>query len=388
MIGSYFLSKLFPEFFESEKSGGMLLFACTVISLIIANSFFGHLYASFWHTHLHFIYLNLSIEQWINDGLMTIFFLLVGLEIKRELYVGELASFKRSLLPIVAAIFGMITPALFYLIFNIGKPSASGFGIPMATDIAFVIGVMALFRDRVPMSLKIFITALAIIDDIGSVIVIGLFYSQKLSLMYLAMALGIYLILFLLNRFNVQKIIFYIIPGFFLWYVMLKSGIHPTISGILLAFVIPFKKNVQESPSLQLQHFLHKPVAFFILPLFALANTALFLAVDWKTLFINPISIGITTGLIIGKPLGIFLSVFALVKLKICQLPRDVNWQQMLGVSILGGIGFTMSIFITNLAFVNSGIIQNAKIIILISSFIAGLMGTFVLLYHGVLRRK
>lgn len=380
MFRSYFVSKLFPEFFESEKSGGILLFVCTIISLIITNTFLGHLYTSFWHTHIHFIDLNLSLEQWINDGLMTFFFLLVGLEIERELYIGELASFKRSILPIIAAIFGMIVPALLYLIFNIGHFSASGFGIPMATDIAFVIGVLALFGDRIPMSLKIFITALAIIDDIGSVIVIGLFYSHGLSLMYLGIAVVIYLFLFLLNRFKVQKIIFYIIPGFFLWYVMLKSGIHPTISGILLAFAIPFKKDDQNSPSFRLQHFLHKPVAFFILPLFALANTALLLSVDWKTLFINPISMGIMTGLIIGKPLGILLCVFTLVKLKIGQLPRGATWPQMIGVSILGGIGFTMSIFMTNLAFTDISIIQNAKIIILISSLIAGLMGAWVLI--------
>jgi len=378
------LTKLFVEFFENEQASGIILILCTVTSIAIANSYFGKGYLDFWHTKVGLeigdtIFLKFSLEHWINDGLMAIFFLLIGLEIERELYVGELSNSKNASLPIVAAIGGMVTPALLHFLLNRGTETQAGVGIPMATDIAFALGVLALLGSRVPISLKIFLTALAIIDDLGAIVIIALFYVGDFSLLYLLLALGIFAGLLILNRLGVHRLPFYLIPGFVMWYFMLKSGIHATIGGVLLAFAIPFAHGDEESPSYKLQHFLHRPVAFIIMPLFALANTGIALTGNWIEGLATSNSLGIFAGLFFGKPLGIALFSVLAVKLGLSQLPSDVFWRHIIGAGFLGGIGFTMSIFITLLAFGNLEIVQSSKISILLSSFLAGTVGFLIL---------
>ena len=364
-------TQLYKDFFESEKSGGLVLIAFTLISLAIANSAFGNLYLHFWET----TFAGHSIEHWINDGLMTIFFLLIGLELEREIYQGELSNIKDALLPIFGAIGGMIIPAAIFLLFNFGTETQSGAGIPMATDIAFALGILSLLGNRVPTSLKIFLTALAVIDDLGAIMIIAIFYTKALFWSNLIIALGFFSFLLALNRLKVRNLIPYLIGGVFMWYFMLHSGVHATITGVLLAFAIPFGNGGEKSTSYILQHFLHKPVAFIILPIFALANTAIVIGTDFTTIITQNYSIGIALGLIIGKPLGIITILFIAIKLGWCQLPNDLNWKSILGVGFLAGIGFTMSIFITLLAFENETIINNAKFIILLASLVAGLIG-------------
>lgn len=364
-------TKLFKDFFESEKAGGLILIACTLISLALANSVFSSGYLHFWHTN----FAGQPIEYWINDGLMVIFFLLIGLELEREVYLGELSNIKNALLPIFGAIGGMLVPAALYLFFNFGTNTQSGAGIPMATDIAFALGILSLLGNRVPTSLKIFLTALAVIDDLGAILVIAIFYTKTLFWNNLLIALGIFVLLLIFNRMKVRNLIPYLIGGVVMWYFMLNSGVHATITGVLLAFAIPFGNGNKKSTSFILQHFLHKPVAFIILPIFALANTAIILSSNMGEILTQHYSIGIALGLIIGKPLGIFALSFLAVKLGICQLPSDLNWKSIIGVGFLGGIGFTMSIFVTLLAFDDSTIINNAKFIILLSSLTAGIIG-------------
>ena len=364
-------TQLYKDFFESEKSGGLVLIAFTLISLAIANSAFGNSYLHFWET----TFAGHSIEHWINDGLMTIFFLLIGLELEREIYQGELSNIKDALLPIFGAIGGMIIPAAIFLLFNFGTETQSGAGIPMATDIAFALGILSLLGNRVPTSLKIFLTALAVIDDLGAIMIIAIFYTKALFWSNLIIALGFFSFLLVLNRLKVRNLIPYLIGGVFMWYFMLHSGVHATITGVLLAFAIPFGNGGEKSTSYILQHFLHKPVAFIILPIFALANTAIVIGTDFTTIITQNYSIGIALGLIIGKPLGIITILFIAIKLGWCKLPNDLNWKSILGVGFLAGIGFTMSIFITLLAFENETIINNAKFIILLTSLVAGLIG-------------
>ena len=364
-------TQLYKDFFESEKSGGLVLIAFTLISLAIANSAFGNSYLHFWET----TFAEHSIEHWINDGLMTIFFLLIGLELEREIYQGELSNIKDALLPIFGAIGGMIIPAAIFLLFNFGTETQSGAGIPMATDIAFALGILSLLGNRVPTSLKIFLTALAVIDDLGAIMIIAIFYTKALFWSNLIIALGIFSFLLVLNRLKVRNLIPYLIGGVFMWYFMLHSGVHATITGVLLAFAIPFGNGGEKSTSYILQHFLHKPVAFIILPIFALANTAIVIGTDFTTIITQNYSIGIALGLIIGKPLGIITILFIAIKLGWCQLPNELSWKSILGVGFLAGIGFTMSIFITLLAFENETIINNAKFIILLASLVAGLIG-------------
>ena len=377
------LTKLFIEFFESEQVSGIILILCTVTSIVIANSYFGKDYLDFWHTKIGFeiggIALKYSLEHCINDGLMAIFFLLIGLEIERELYIGELSDLKNSTLPVIAAIGGMATPALLHFLLNRGTETQAGVGIPMATDIAFALGVLALLGSRVPISLKIFLAALAIIDDLGAIIIIALFYVRDFSLLYLVLALVIFTGLLILNRLGVHRLPLYLILGFFMWYFMLKSGIHATIAGVLLAFAIPFARGDEESPSYKLQHFIHKPVAFIIMPLFALANTGIALTGSWIDGLATSNSLGIFIGLFFGKPLGIALFSVLAVKLGLSQLPSDVSWRHIIGAGFLGGIGFTMSIFITLLAFGNPEIIQSSKISILLGSFVSGTVGFLIL---------
>lgn len=367
------LSQLFEDFFKSEKAGGLILLACTVISLLLSNSIFGNTYLHFWHTNFE----GQSIEYWINDGLMTIFFLLIGLELEREIYIGELSNIKKSLLPIFGALGGMIVPAGLYLYFNFGTTTQSGAGIPMATDIAFALGILSLLGKKVPVSLKIFLTALAVIDDLGAILVIALFYTKTIFWTNLLIALGIFGLLLILNRLKVKNLIPYLIGGILMWYFMLHSGVHATVTGVLLAFAVPFGNGNEKSTSYVLQHLLHKPVAFFILPLFALANTAISLNGDLGEILTQHYSIGIATGLIVGKPLGIFVLSLLAVKLGVCQLPSDLNWKSILGVGFLGGIGFTMSIFVTLLAFEDATIINNTKFVIILSSLVAGTIGYF-----------
>jgi NhaA family Na+:H+ antiporter len=373
------LSQLFREFFNSEKSSGLVLIACTVLSLLLANLFIGQSYIDFWHLKAGFVIgdinLRLSIEHWINDGLMAAFFLLVGLEIERELYVGELSSIKNASLPIVAAIGGMLIPALFHFGLNAGTDTQSGFGIPMATDIAFALGILSLAGSRVPNSLKIFLTALAIIDDLGAILVIAIFYTAELKINYLLAALGIYAALIVIGRLKVYQLIWYALGGLVMWYCMLQSGVHATITGVLLAFAIPFGKGDEKSISYKLQHWLHKPVAFFIVPVFALANTGIIFSGNIVEALIHHNSLGIILGLVLGKPIGILLLCFVAVKIKWARLPFGVGWMQLAGAGVLAGIGFTMSIFITLLAFGNAEVIQHSKIAILLSSLVAGVAG-------------
>jgi NhaA family Na+:H+ antiporter len=365
------LTRLFNEFFDSEKAGGILLICCTAISLLLANSFLQDGYLQVWNFQIG----GHSSTHWINDGLMTIFFLLIGLELEREIYKGELSSIKNASLPIFAALGGLLVPAGLFLLFNIGTDTQAGAGIPMATDIAFAIGILALLGNRVPASLKVLLTAIAVIDDLGAIIIIAVFYTSTLAFTNLFIALGIFGMLLIFNRLKVHSLIPYLIGGVAMWYFMLHSGVHATITGVLLAFAIPFGDGGEKSPSYILQHWLHRPVAFFILPLFALANTCITIDSGWQTGLTHTNSIGIYAGLIVGKPLGIFLFSFTTVSLGLCALPQDLKWQQVIGVGLLAGIGFTMSIFITLLAFDNSDLITQSKIAILIASLVAGTLG-------------
>jgi NhaA family Na+:H+ antiporter len=368
-------TKVFKEFFDSEKSGGLVLIACTILSLTLANSNFGTDYHDFFQTQ----FARHSLEHWINDGLMTIFFLLIGLELEREIYQGELSNIKDALLPIFGALGGMFVPAGIFLLFNYGTSTQSGAGIPMATDIAFALGILSLLGNRVPTSLKVFLTALAVIDDLGAIIIIAIFYTKTLFWTNLFIALGIFTILLVFNRMKVRNLIPYLVGGVAMWYFMLHSGVHATITGVLLAFAIPFGNGDEKSTSYILQHFLHKPVAFIILPIFALANTAIIFSGNIAQTLTQNNSLGIAIGLVLGKPLGIFLLTFLSVTFGICKLPTDLNWKSIFGVGLLGGIGFTMSIFVTLLAFDNETIINSSKLIILISSLTAGLLGFLTL---------
>lgn len=368
-------TKLFKDFFESEKAGGLVLIACTLASLALANSSFGSGYHDFFHAKVA----GLSVVHWINDLLMAIFFLLIGLELEREIYVGELSNIKDALLPIFGAMGGIVVPSSIFLLFNYGTVTQSGAGIPMATDIAFALGILSLLGNRVPTSLKVFLTALAVIDDLGAIIVIAIFYTKTLLWSNFFIAMGIFALLLILNKMKVRKLTPYLIGGIVMWYFMLHSGIHATITGVLLAFAIPFGNGDEKSTSYILQHYLHKPVAFFILPIFALANTAIVFSGDIAQTLTENNSIGIALGLIVGKPLGIFLLTFLAVTFGLCKLPSDLNWKSIFGVGLLGGIGFTMSIFITLLAFDDETTINNSKLVILISSLTAGILGFLTL---------
>lgn len=376
------LTEAFKDFFENERAGAMILIACTLVSLTVANTTFGPSYLQFWQGYLG----PLSVEHWVNDGLMAIFFLMIGLELEREIYAGELSDFKSALLPIFAAIGGVAVPALIHFSFNSGLPTQAGIGIPMATDIAFAIGVLALLGSRVPASLKVFLVALAVIDDLIAVIVIAVFYTSELSVGYLAASLGVLGLLVVMNRLGVMTLIPYLILGVVAWFFMLKSGVHATIAGVLLAFTIPFthKRDDADSPSYRLEHALHKPVVFLILPIFALANTGIVIGADWASDLTSTNSLGIILGLVAGKPIGVTLLVVAAVAFGLCKLPLDLNWKHVIGAGFLAGIGFTMSIFITNLAFTGSAdLINDSKMAILLASLTAGTIGFIFLKLFG-----
>jgi NhaA family Na+:H+ antiporter len=365
------VTKAFMSFFESEKAGGLILLLCTAFSLVISNTSFSESYFAIWHHPIA----NHSFEHWINDGLMAIFFLMIGLELEREVYKGELSKFKDAILPISGALGGMLFPALIFLLFNFGTKTQSGLGIPMATDIAFALGILSLVGKNVPNSLKVFLTALAVIDDLGAIIVIALFYTKTLYFVNLIISLSIFGGLLILNRMKVNNLWIYLIAGVFMWYFMLNSGVHATITGVLLAFAIPFQDGSEKSISYKLQHFLHKPVVYFILPLFALCNTAIIIGADWMQNFSEEYSLGILFGLIIGKPLGIIVFSYLVIKVGLAKLPKELSMKKLLGAGFLGGIGFTMSIFISLLAFDDAEIINNAKFMILAASLVSGIVG-------------
>jgi Na+:H+ antiporter, NhaA family len=420
------LLKPINEFLHREASGGILLIICTVIALVWANTLWFQSYYDLWHTHISFsignlLTLDYSIHHWINDGLMVIFFFTVGLEIKRELLVGELSTRQKASLPIAGALGGMIAPAILYTLFNSGTEGSDGWGIPMATDIAFVVGIMALLGNRVSIALKIFVLALAIADDIGAVLVIAIFYTSEISVLALVIAGIVLVLLFILNKLGTMSLIPYMILGIILWLAFLKSGVHATIAGVLLAFTIPassrydtnkFSERVKQlinhfdstgdhwknvlnnserqndvlaieescekilTPLQRFEHELHPWVAFFIIPVFALANAGVTLmSLDILEALTSSVSLGIIIGLFFGKQIGIFIFSFIAVKLKLASLPEGINWKNLYGAGILAGIGFTMSLFIAGLAFNNPALLDLSKIGILTGSIISGIVG-------------
>jgi NhaA family Na+:H+ antiporter len=378
------LTQVFTQFFKSNQSGGMLLLLCTAISLFLTNTFPGAAYQHFWEIELgpktDSFHLHQSLAEWINDGLMTVFFLLVGLEIRRELYVGELSSRKKALLPVMGALGGMVVPALFYFVLNINSPETiSGIGIPTATDIAFAIAIMGALGDKVPPALKVFLTALAIIDDLGAIVIIAVFYGSGFSIPYLLLTAGLFGFLLLLNKLKVHSLAVYLSLGLVLWFLMLHSGVHATLAGVLLAFAIPFQRGDKEGASHRLEEWLQRPVALLIIPLFALANTAIAINGDLLGNLGSAESLGIMLGLVLGKPIGIFTAALLSQKLKIAEIAHTINKPMLWGAGMLGGIGFTMAIFVTNLAFDQAFFIELGKVSILLASTIAAVGGYFVL---------
>jgi Na+:H+ antiporter, NhaA family len=377
------LTALFSEFFDSEKASGIVLLLSAITALLIANSSFGKSFLDFWHIKMGFdlgpLHLKYNLLHWINDGLMAVFFLMIGLEIEREIYCGELADLKNAALPIFAALGGMLIPAGIYLGVNLGKPTQNGFGIPMATDIAFALGALALIGSRIPSSIKIFLTAFAIIDDLGAMVVIALFYAEGFSLTYLLLALAIFILLLFLNRRGVNSIPIYLLVGVLMWYLMLQSGVHAAITGVLLAFAIPFRDGNPSAASSRIQHFLHKPVAFGIMPLFALANTGILISESLLGNILSFHTVGIFAGLLFGKPLGILLFSVLAIRFGFAKLADDIRYKDLFGAALLGGIGFTMSIFITILAFGETGFAQSSKIAVILASLASGLAGLWIL---------
>ena len=381
------LSKPFKWFFQLEAASGLVLLIAAIIALIISNSDFSDLYFHILEQYL-FIGINtfglkLSVHHWINDALMAIFFFFVTLEIKREFIQGELSNLKKALLPIIAAVGGMVIPALFYIVINLdNSETLNGWAIPSATDIAFSLGILSLLGSRVPISLKIFLTALAIIDDLGAILIIAFFYSGDLSISYLSLMLISYILLLTLNKFGYKKFLPYLIIGIFMWYFTYKSGIHATIAGVLLASTIPHRqKNKDFSLLIKIEHLISPYVAFIIMPLFAFANAGVSLSGLSISSLMLPVPLGILSGLFFGKQLGVMLFSFISVKLKIAQMPDNSSWMSIYGVSILTGIGFTMSLFVGNLAFAeNTQHIDGVKIGVLAGSLLSTVFGYFLLL--------
>lgn len=363
------LRSTLKDFFDNEKAGGIVLIVCTLVSMLLANLYFP--YAVLWRSEVG----GMELVHWINDGLMAVFFLLVGLELKREFLAGELSNVKKAVTPIFAAIGGVVTPAMLYFLLNRHSGDMSGVGIPMATDVVFALGVLSLLGNRVPISIKVFLTALAVIDDMCAILVIAVFYSQSIDLLNLSVSIGVMAVLIVMNRMQIKVIVIYLIGGVVMWYFMLHSGVHASITGVLLALVIPFERSADESPAQYLQGFLHKPVAFFILPLFALANTSIEVSLDTFSSLLTPISLGIIGGLLFGKPLGILLFSYLAVKFRLGSLPLALKWKHITGIGFLGGIGFTISIFMSVLAFDDVDVIAQSKFSVLIASFVAGSIG-------------
>lgn len=370
------------DFTKSTYFGSALLFLCVITSLVIANTSLADDFQALLDYVIGYenssIELKYSVSSWINDGLMAVFFLLVGLEIKRELLEGELASLKKAALPVMSAFGGAIIPALIYFAFNMGKDTAHGWGIPMATDIAFALAVISLLGKSVPASLKIFLAALAIIDDLIAILVIALFYSSELNFMYLLYVGGLTALLVVFNRMKITKLYFYIIPGLFIWYFIHHSGIHATIAGVIVAFTIPMsakQAKTKTSPLEGLEHMLGAPVNLLIIPLFALVNTNITYVAGMLEGLFSSLGLGIMMGLLVGKVVGISLVCYLAVKFKIASLPEGSKWSHMIGVGFLAGIGFTMSIFISILSFDDVTYVNEAKFSILITSAVAGVLG-------------
>ncbi len=383
-----YISKPFKYFFKLESASGLVLLFSAIIALWISNSAFSSHYFGILETKLFLgidkFGLKLSVLHWINDVLMAIFFFLVSLEIKREFLQGELSNPKQALLPIIGAVGGMVVPALFYIIININDATTlKGWAIPSATDIAFSLGVLSLLGKRVPISLKVFLTALAIIDDLGAIVIIAFFYSGNIQIQYLFLMLISIIILIYLNKFNVRKFLPYLLIGILLWDFTHNSGVHATIAGVLLALVIPHdKKNNKKSLLLKLEHSISPYVAFGIMPIFAFANAGVSLeGLKFSTL-LNPVPLGIVCGLFFGKQIGVFLFSYLAVKFKIADMPNNANWISFYAVGILTGIGFTMSLFVGNLAFVeNLEYMSGVKIGVLFGSFLSTIFGYFLLLF-------
>jgi len=382
-----YISKPFKWFFKLEAASGLVLLFAAIIALYISNSNLADLYFSTLNKYL-FIGINnfglkLSVIHWINDALMAIFFFFVTLEIKREFLQGELSNIKQALLPIIAAVGGMLVPALFYVFINFGdSETLKGWAIPSATDIAFSLGVLSLLGKRVPLSLKVFLTALAIIDDLGAIVIIALFYSGDLSIKYLFLMLSAFIILLLINKFNIKKFLPYLIVGLFLWDFTHNSGIHATIAGVLLAMTIPHRKKEKDfSLLIKIEHAISPYVAFGIMPLFAFANAGVSLEGLTFGSLLNKVPLGILLGLFIGKQLGVFIFSYVSIKTKIAQMPSDTSWYNFYGVGVLTGIGFTMSLFVGNLAFAeNIQYMDGVKIGVLTGSLLSTLFGYFLIL--------
>jgi len=425
---SFTILSAIERFLERESAGGFLLFGSAVIAMVLANTALSQGYFDFWHTEAGLAVgsfeLKMSLGHWINDGLMAIFFLVIGLEIKRELMVGELSSVSKAAFPAVAALGGMIAPALIYFTLNMGADgNPDGFGIPMATDIAFALGFLMLLGKRVPLALKVFLVSLAVIDDLGAIVVIAIFYSSSVDWSSMLWAAAIVAVLIGLGRLGVRNLGVYILLGVVLWYFVYQSGIHTTIAGVALALTIPVRQRISsqsfvdtcqleletfgqaehkrknillsseqqdalekigeaytqvQNPLVRLEHALHPFSAFLIMPLFALANAGVVVG-GGSLSFLQPVSLGIIIGLLIGKPLGIIGLSFIADRLGWCCKPASVSWRQLIGVGMLGGVGFTMSIFITQLAFTDDGVISSAKLAILAASLLAGLAGVLYL---------
>ncbi|RUX32202.1 Na+/H+ antiporter NhaA [Mesorhizobium sp. M7A.F.Ca.US.011.01.1.1] len=375
---------VFREFLDSEAAGGIILMVAAALALIVANSPLAETYFSALHAYLG----PLSVSHWVNDGLMAVFFLLVGLEIKREMLDGQLSTWPRRVLPGIAAAGGMVVPALVYVAVNRDNAAAlSGWAIPTATDIAFALGVLSLLGSRVPASLKVFLTALAIIDDLGAVIIIAIFYTSGLSLAYLGAAFAVIAALVVLNRMRVMTLVPYLVLGVILWMLVLKSGVHATLAGVALALTIPLERSagighdLDHSPLHRLEHGLHKIVAFVVIPIFGFANAGVSLAGLSVSALIEPLTLGVAAGLVVGKLVGVFGSSALAIRLGLADLPANAGWTHMIGISLLCGIGFTMSLFIGLLAFAGDVALQDAvKVGILAGSFIAAILGAAVLL--------
>jgi NhaA family Na+:H+ antiporter len=382
-----YLSKPFRWFFKLEAASGVVLLFAAIIALVISNSDLAELYFSTLNKYL-FIGINnfglkLSVLHWINDALMAIFFFFVTLEIKREFLQGELSNIKQALLPIIAAVGGMLVPALFYIFVNLGdSETLNGWAIPSATDIAFSLGVLSLLGKRVPLSLKVFLTALAIIDDLGAIVIIALFYSGDLSIKYLSLMLIAFILLLLINKFNIKKFLPYLIIGLFLWDFTHNSGIHATIAGVLLAMTIPHRKKEKDfSLLIKIEHAISPYVAFGIMPLFAFANAGVSLEGLSFASLLDKVPLGIVLGLFLGKQLGVFIFSYVSIKLKIAQMPNNTSWYNFYGVGVLTGIGFTMSLFVGNLAFLeNMQYMDGVKIGVLTGSLLSTLFGYFLIL--------
>ncbi len=372
------------DFFKDSRAGGILLICCTALSLILSNiNATSDWYLGLWKIEftipVNWLHFPESSLLFINDVLMTFFFFLVGMEIKRELTIGELASVKKSLLPVLAALGGMICPAIIFSLFNGNTPYAKGWGIPMATDIAFSLGILSLLGDKVPVQLKIFLAALAIIDDLGAIITIAVFYTASFNMVYFGLALVLILGLVFINKVNIKSMSLYLLIGVLLWYCLFNSGIHATIAGVIMAFAMPLDQIAR------VEHKLFHPVNFFIMPLFALANTGIVLPNSFQNIYTSTISFGVIAGLVIGKPLGIFLFSFLAVKSKVASLPSNSKWSQLFGIGLLGGIGFTMSIFTASLSYADVQLLVIAKVAIIVASVTSSVIG---FMYLNAFRQK